>query len=420
MQLVPLKHLLLLFCFGIFFFSGYAQKEITTTEVLLGAQNIEQIQFDSIQLAFLKDYNHNLPLINNVEFRSETRDFLLRRQEYAIRIKPNSLRAKLAKKKVSTSKINEAEIQGRIHLNDELEDRYNLLVDYVFNERLAAAYIERKIQLQDKLNILEQTIYDENFDVRDVVDTEESLFDTEVALLNLQEVKSYQNEILKLMVGENITTLVLNSTDLISPKQIITASLDVIASNPNLEIQLRQSKLETIDNEMILDVAKSKKIIDFVQAKYGGKNNDFFDENVAIGIGINLPFFGNTREKKSDHYFNKLRTESEIISLQKEQEKKEQIAFEEFRRTASIYQIFQDQAANSSVSSLLNTYKKIEGVSPLILLKLKISEHNKQIEILKIEHELYEKYIKMLVSKNALFQSPFKNYLITNNSLIEK
>ncbi|MGK0385870.1 MAG: hypothetical protein ACI849_000475, partial [Patiriisocius sp.] len=81
---------------------------------------------------------------------------------------------------------------------------------------------------------------------------------------------------------------------------------------------------------------------------------------------------------------------------------------------------FQDQAANSSVSSLLNTYKKIEGVSPLILLKLKISEHNKQIEILKIEHELYEKYIKMLVSKNALFQSPFKNYLITNNSLIEK
>jgi len=419
MRFLLQKYQLLLFFFGMIFFSGYAQKEITTTQVLLGSQHIEQVQFDSIQVAFLKNYNHNLPLIDNVELRSETRDLLLRRQEYAIRVKPNSLRAVLAKKQVYTSKINEVEIQGRIHFNEELEDRYNFLVDYIFNEKLRTAYEERKIQLQDKLTILEHTVYDENFDVRDVVDSEEELFEVELVLLGLKEDQTYQNAVLSLMVGESTNAIYLKSSDVITATQILATTLEENTSQDNLEIQLRQSKLTTIESEMELDVAKSKKIIDFVQAKYGGKNSVFFDENFAIGVGINLPFFGNTREKRSDHYFDKLLTESEIIALKNEQEKDHKSADEDFRRTAMKYQILKDQAANSSVSSLLEIYKKIEGVSPLILLKLKMSEHNKKIDILKLEHELYEKYIKMLVSKNVLFQTPFTNYLITNSSLTD-
>ncbi len=408
---------LLLFC--LFFFSGYAQKEITTTDVLLGVKNIEQVQFDSIQLAFLKDYNHNLPLVNNVEFRSETRDLLFSRQEYAIRVKPNSLRAILAKKKVYSSMINEVEIQGQIHVNDELEDRYNLLIDYLYNEKLTAAYLLKKVQLEDKLTILKHTVYDANFEVRDVVDAEEALFDTQVVLQNLQEVHRHQNALLKLMVKETADSIYLKNNDLVTPGQILAIAAREKVSNDNLEIQLRQSKLETIEGEMGLDVAKSKKIIDFVQAKYGGKNSELFDENFAIGIGINIPFFGNAREKRSEHYFNKLRTESEILALKKAQEKEVVDAVENFRSTASKYQVFKDQAANSSVTALLNTYKTMEGVSPLILLKLKISEHNRVIDIIKIERVLYEKYIKMLAASNVLFQTPRVNFLNANSSLTE-
>lgn len=419
MHLLFLKHQGIFFLFCMFFLTGYAQKEITTTEVLLGAQSIEQVKFDSIQLAFLKDYNHSLPLVNNVEFRSETRDLLFSRQEYSIRVKPNSLRAILAKKKIYTSKINEVEIQGRIRFNEELEDRYNLLIDYLFNEKLTQAYQSRKVQLQDKLAILAHSIYEASFDVRDVIDAEEDLFDTEVVLSNLAGVKKYQNAILQLMVSERVDDVFLKSSDLVTPHQILATTIDEKALLNNLEIQIRQSKLETIAGEMSLDVAKSKKILDFVQAKYGGKNSDLFDENFAIGVGINLPFFGNTREKRSEHYFNKLRTESEILALKNTQEKEVSSAEEDFRRTASKYKTFKDQAANSSVTSLLNTYKKIEGVSPLILLKLKISEHNRKIDILKLERVLYEEYIKILARKNVLFQTPFINYLSKNSIIIE-
>ena len=419
MRFLFLKYQGFLLLFLLFFLSVHAQREITTTEVLLGAKNIEQVKFDSIQLAFLKDYNHNLPLVNSVEFRSETRDFLLSRQEYAIRVKPNSLRAVLAKKKVYTAMINEVELQGRINFNEELEDRYYLLIDYLFNEKLLAAYRSKKVQLEDELATLEHSIYDDAFNVRDVVEAEEALFDTEVILRNLEDTKAYQNEILRLMVFESTDSISLSNHDLITPDQILAIPLDGVVSKDNLEIQLRQSKLEAIDGELSFDVAKSKKIIDFVQARYRSRDNGLFDEDFSIGVGINLPFFGNTREKKSEHYFNKLRTESEILSLKKEQEQKTNKAQENFKRTTSKYTILKDQVSKSSVNALLDTYKKMEGVSPLILLKLKVSQKNKKIDIIKLEHELYDRFIKMLAAKNMLFQTPAVNFLTRNSSLIE-
>jgi hypothetical protein len=320
---------------------------------------------------------------------------------------------------VYRSKINEVQIQGRIRLIEELEDRYYLLVAYVFNKKLIDAYQFRKTQLKDKISLLKTVIYTEFFNVNDLIDTEEALFDNQIILQNLQQSQAYHDAILQLMIGNRKNNHYLKSDDIITPVQIIESALIVKTPKDNLEIQLKQLKLETIEGEMKLDVAKSKKIIDFVQVKYGGKNSNLFEEKFAIGMGINLPFFGNVREKKGDYYFKKLRTESEILTLQKQQEKEETTAEENFRRTVTNYQVYRDQAANSSVSSLLNTYKKIEGISPLILLKLEMSVQNKNIETIKIEQQLYETYIEILASKNRLFQIPFKNFLSTNKSLAQ-
>ena len=91
---------------------------------------------------------------------------------------------------------------------------------------------------------------------------------------------------------------VIESDDLITPSQIIINGLYQNSAEKNLNIQRKQLELESIEGDMLVDVAKSKKIIDFFQVKYGGKNSDFFDENFAIGLGINLPFFGEKRKIK--------------------------------------------------------------------------------------------------------------------------
>lgn len=413
------KSQLLLFFAGMFFLSVNAQKRITTTNVLLGAFKIEQVKFDSIQLAFLKSYNHNLQLIDNIEFRTETRDLRFSRQEYAIRIKTNSLRGKVANKKVYTSKINKVQIDGKNRLFEELEDRYYLLIAYIFNEKLIEAYTYRKIQLEDKITILKPDIYTKNFNVNDLINTEDDLFKNQIILQNLKQTKEYHNTVLQIMTGNRKNNIYLNSANIITPAQIIASPLFIKATKDNLEIQLKQLQLKTIEGEMNLDVAKSKKVIDFIQLKYGGKNSELFDENFTIGLGINLPFFGNARRKRGEYYFEKLRIDSEIVSLQKKREKELSIVEENFKRIAANYIAYKKKKEDSSVSALLDTYKKIEGVSPIILLKLKMSDHNKNIKILKIEQQLYEQYIEILARKNVLFQTPLTNFLTTNISLFK-
>jgi hypothetical protein len=314
--------------------------------------------------------------------------------------------------------LDEIEIQGRINFNQELEDRYILLIEYLFNEKLIGAYQVKQIQLQDKLTILKETVYDIDFDVEDIMKTEDDLFETETTLSNLKESQAYKNTILQLMVGKS-NTVQLNTSNVIAPDTLVNTSIEVLSSKDNLEILLKESKLVTIQSELKLDVAESKTFIDFVQAEYRERDILFFNENFSIGFGINLPFFGNTRKIKSDHYFNRIKTESEITALKKEQENKENLAVKNFKSTATLYKAYKERVSNNSNSALLKFYPEMEGVSPLILIKLKLSENNKNIELIELEQVLYETYIEMLAVKNVLFQTPFKNYLIDNNVFIE-
>ena len=70
--------------------------------------------------------------------------------------------------------------------------------------------------------------------------------------------------------------------------------------------------MNTLENEMNLSIAKSRQLLDFVQAKYIGKSENLFEDNLSIGLGINLPFFGAARQDKSEFYFEKTVKESKL------------------------------------------------------------------------------------------------------------
>ena len=75
------------------------------------------------------------------------------------------------------------------------------------------------------------------------------------------------------------------------------------------------------------------------------------------------------------------------------------------------FETLNNQNKKSSVSLVYETYKKMEGVSPLLLLKLKVMQNKKDIEILKFEQELYISFIEYLSLNEILFQKPYLNYL---------
>jgi hypothetical protein len=365
------------------------------------------------------DYNYNIPLISSVELRTESRDLLLERQEYTIRIKPNSIGAMNHQRKLYQNKILEVEIENQLRFNEELENRYILILDLIFNERAIELFQEKQGLLKDKLKVLGESIYDTKFDVKDLIDAEDELLDTNLKLSKLKKERDQLQFTLNQKIMMPYTHFSIDTLDLINPQEIMTYSADTTNSGQNMEITLQEVKLDIIESEMKVESSKTKQVIDYFQARYGGKNSVFFDENFSLGMGINLPFFGNTRERKGEYYFEKLNEENELKELKYSINEDLRKNINAFNLSVSNYRTLHDQTINSSVLSLLETYKKIEGVAPLTLLKLLTIQQKKKIETLNAERELYRSYIKLLAGIEILFKRPLMNHLSNSKELID-
>jgi len=394
-----------------------AQKQTSINEYLGSVFTSNGVTQDTENVSFLKNYNYNLPLIKSVDLRSETRDFLLEKQEYSLRVKPNSLGAISYQKKVYKNRIEGVEIANQLRFNEELKKRYVSIIDYFFTQKLITLEKERQGQLGDKLKILSQSIYSSNFDIKDLLETEDELLKLNLKLANLHETHSIQITHLHQLLNFHSDSLQLDFNNLISPAQIVQQPIN-FSSRESLLIKRQKLKLTTLENEKELGLAKSNQLLDYVQAKYGGRNNFFFNENFSIGIGLNVPFFGNNRQRKGDYYFQKLTEEGELKLLEEAVEYEQWLLRKKFENAIMNFESLNKQLEENSVSSILKTYRKMEGVSPMLLLNLVSLKTKKKIETLQSKHELYITYIDWLANQGDLFQQPFRNYLSRDIEII--
>ena len=387
----------------------FAQNKITTTQFLEQINTKNQQKTDSL-ISELSGYHYKTPFIKSVQIRTETKDFQLNKQEYALRVKPNNFNTNKNQKKVFLNKIEKVKLENEIHFNKDLENSYYLIIETVFTNKLIVLFTKKQAQLKDKLKILGERVYDTNFDVKDLVETEEDLQNTALKLANLKAFNANLQTLIKQVLNTN-TTNAFDLNDFINTQKIIDYSIKNQDLENQTEISLQQIKLDLLDSQMQLENSKSRQILDYVQTKYGGKNSFLFNENFSVGIGINLPFFGNSKQKKGAYYFDKLNAENKYKLLKKEITYNNTLKTNAFKNAKLNYQTLVKQKQESSITALLNTYKKMEGVSPLILLKLEILLQKKEIAIVKSKHQLYKVYIETLAANGALFQKPFRNYL---------
>jgi hypothetical protein len=109
--------------------------------------------------------------------------------------------------------------------------------------------------------------------------------------------------------------------------------------------------------------------------------------------------------------------QSELISLKQKTETNYNLAKNSFELAKINYQSFDKQLKNSNILILIDNYKKIEAVNPLVLLKLKILKQKLKIQRLNAQHKMYRAYIKLLESKGVLFKEPYQNFL-SNKALM--
>ena len=394
-----------------------AQERLTLNSFLSSTIDSNLVDQDSTTISLLSNKNYNIPLIKSTQFRLETRRFIETFQEYSVRIKPNNFREISSQKNIYANKIQEVRLENQIKINESLKNRYLLALDYIFNKKTAILYAVKQQQLKDKLGLLGHQVFDEDFEVKELIESEEDLLATHLKIIQLKKTREDLEDYLKKVLALN--TVNIETSNLISPEQIINFPISDSISNEYLFVTLQKLKINTLENEMSLSVAKSNQLLDFVQAKYIGKSENLFEDNLSIGFGINLPFFGAARQDESEFYFEKTIKQNSLNDALKKHQLKVSFAKNEFETSKVNYMVLQKQYENSSVTSIYEAYQKMEGVSPLLLLNLKILQNKKNIEILKFEQELYKAYIEFLSLNEQLFEQPLVNYLAPDFELLK-
>ncbi|MGK0366521.1 MAG: hypothetical protein ACI85O_003595 [Saprospiraceae bacterium] len=394
-----------------FFAQTKAQVQKTGTDFLATAKKSRAAVSADEKINFLRDTDHTLPFVQQLELRTETHDFQLTEQGYSLRFTPNSPKQRRAQDNYHQAFIRNEEADKQEFLLDELEEKYATLVDYHFITGLIKDKEDLKKLYTQKQKTLRALVSSPNFNITNFIETEEDIFELESELLELTQKKNTINEALNLALETE--TLQTNFIDL---NQILLTIRDKEAPIflANEAIQLRQN---LIQKEYEKEITEINNPIDFIQAQYGGSNADELREQISIGVGIRLPFKGDKKLDLLELDYEKLERNANFqIELT---EKKERITTQVKRIENFIeqYNLLQKQTEDNQVQYALAQLKKMPDASPLQIIRMEEILLKKRSQIYRLEHRIFQEYADWLHLTETTISLPLRNHLSKDTSI---
>lgn len=391
--------------------SIFAQNGISSTLFLSSASQQQNVQIANQQVAFQAGQDAELPWLQELEFRTETNDFIWRQQEYAVRVTPNTKRQRNAQTNYHQALNNLSKTEQELILKNALFNRYEWLVDWLKVEQELANKRVLKTVYNDKLTVLKHNVGNLNFKVNDLVKAEEELLEIDADMLKLNIKKQYLLSAFQYLTNRN-DTLELDKKRLITTTDILKKmrlqSLDTLNS---LALERRKNRIEILDKETEIELSEIHNPISYVQLKGGGGNNVTFREFVSIGVGIKFPLKGDKKLDLNELSLEKLEESGEYLILKSKLERKQKELIEQLEQLIIQQEYLEKQLKNSQAVFVLNKLLEIEDSNPLDILDLKEIIIKKEQKIEAIDLQILKIYVDWLAVSNTMMQQPLQNHL---------
>jgi hypothetical protein len=349
----------------------------------------------------------NFPLIDEYEFRTETRDFNFNEQEYTVRLSPSSPKIRNAQKAYYEELKNAPDFDGQKMLCDlKLSLHIDWLSLFALNENQSILN-ELLIVLNDKQSIYEKMIGSYEFDPDRLVKLQTEKSDIEIALSKITLEQEY------LLKKHKIENQKIDFSNFITV-EVISEYLSNTRPNQSKIVDLKSAyKKQLLRKEIELESSEKKKIIDFVQIKYNGPHSDALQERLSIGLGFQWSNSGNDKLKMQE-----LQIEMEELnrkSARNIQEKKEKLTIlkNKLQRDIEVFFNFQKimEEEKEELQNLSNSIAQKESASPILLLDIKKRHLLMRVKFLNKKESLIKDYLKYLEQADKMCQPEKINYL---------
>lgn len=391
----------------------------TSTAVLATAIEDSNYNYHADQVDYIDDNTYNLSYIDHIEIRTRTRSFDLNKQSYRLRAYTNFPKERNLNKKYKAKSLDEGRLQGREKLNNALKYRYELIISMIKNEEVLQGKLELKELLEDRITILKKQANNLDFDYQDLLDAENDYHKLQIDLVDVENnLKQSSWEASELLgVKEKVQ---LDKEDIISVEDIalFVTSFDEEISGDNLYYAQQSLDVELAELEYEQKKASAKTPLKFFEASYRDDFNEGFQKDFSLGVGIKIPIGSAVKGSLNER----------VIKIAKEKNNLDDIKYElgeGISETLTVLEVlFAKHRLLSTIleegneEESLKKYQSIEGISPLVLLKVKENMIKKRQILLDLEKDIFSAYLEFLDLNGLLARSPVVNYLSSKSDFV--
>lgn len=388
------------------------QQTFTVKDFLAGAENQESVVIQDQKLEFFKTNSHGLPLFEKLEFRTETNDFDWRKQEFLLRVSPNSRRQQKTQQQYQQTVKNMTAMEKDAAWSKAIKDRYELLTNFIFYNEILEIKEKQKILYKDKFTLLQRSTALPNFDILELIDAEDKEQTNLRQILDLENsIITFQKSMQRLYDTEE--GIFIDSEMLIQVDQIniILNEIEIaeIYRHPSLEVLSANMYNNMLEYEW--EEAKSRFSLGYFQVKYGFDPQENLRKNISIGFGFDIPLKGAARLDLNKLQVNILEAESQYKNADNELTDKKYSLYQQLNNLIKKYELVYDQLDNSQAEFALKEYSKIAEASPKAMLKLRENTLSKELMLMELNYEIVLTFIQYLDLSGYLIKKPFRNYL---------
>jgi hypothetical protein len=395
---------------SLIFFINHSLCQNDLNRFLKGFEKEESVLFQNQKVNYLANVSFNLPFIEKLEFRTETNDFDLRKQEYLIRVSPNSLKSIKTQKQYQETVQYMTKMELEATQNNALRKRYDLIVDFVFQKKILAIKYKQQTLLNDKVTLLKRSISLPGFDILELIEAEDD------QQINQQEIMDLKNAIFTLsnriygdIQTQSDSFQVLNIEDL--KKVLQEQQPNKTTNHPILKVQSAKAYNRILEYEW--EAAKSKISLAYFQTKYNYNSDpiDGFRKSISVGFGFDIPFKNAGRLDLNELQINIFESESQYRNFKTQLVEQKHSSFNKLDNLIQKHELVNQQLKDGQAEFVLQEYQKIAEAPPKAIIKLRENTLRTTLLVQKLEYEIMQSYIEYLDYSGLLIQKPLTNYL---------
>lgn len=386
--------------------------QITSTSFLATAKTKATILRQEDKINVLKSTTYRLFFLEKVSFQTETDRFQLQRQQYQSRASFNGWEEMKQEKKWKLANINAEETEQNVLFQDILLDRYAALIEYRYAVNALNLYRQINAVFIDKRDVLQKMAkLSVNFDLEDLIKAEDNVYQNQQKMAEKEGIiKNIEQFSQSLFATKDTFQLDTSVWIPLSKIRDLVANLPKNASkNPLLTHQ--EAKINLAQAAFNVEKASTKKIVDYAQIKYGARPTKELQTELSLGLGFVVPYRGSAKIALNKLAIKQLEEKNKLKDIQETLDLQLFSAQQQLENTFKAYDLASQQITESRTFYSLDYYKRIEGTSPIMLLRMQELILLRQSRLIDLEHDALIQYIKLLNWTGKLAALPLQNYL---------